>query len=85
MNKIIMAAMKSSEGLIMAGRRHDEISVLVYKIFNTHLSLNWENGFITNEGVFVNRTIAAEIAIKAKQVKKQDLTANILFSEDLLK
>lgn len=50
-----------------------------------HALLNWEQGFLTNKGRFVNRKEAMEIAKAQNQVIRLSGSPNsdILFSEDL--
>ena len=71
---IICAAIKRTDGIILAGRNHS------FLIQNSPKGTSKEQGFITSEARFVGRVVAAEIAYMAKQIKKP---TNLLFSEDI--
>lgn len=74
---ISCAAIKRSDGIIIAGRNHD----FIFK--NSPPGTCKENnqqGFITSKARFVGRTEAANIACAAKQIENP---IDILFSEDI--
>lgn len=77
METICCAAIKRTDGIILAGRNH--AFVIQYSPKGT-CKQNSQQGFITSEARFVGRSEAAEIAYKAKQIKKP---TNVLFSEDI--
>ena len=59
-----------------SGKRHNHI----IKDYPEIRFFTKEQGFITNEGKFVDRVEAAKIAFECGQIKKEK---RILFSEDL--
>jgi hypothetical protein len=78
-NKIIAAALLLEDNKIvsiMPPYRHNNILHLVYPIKVK------EQGFLLNNGIFVNRIEAAKIAIESKQIKKLKYGPE-LFTEDL--
>ena len=70
------AAVKRTDGIILAGRNH---GFIIQHSPKGTCKKNSEQGFLTSEGRFVGRIEAGEIAFKTGQVKKADL----LFSEDI--
>ncbi len=77
MEKINCAAIKRSDNIIIAGRNH--AFVFQHSPKDT-CGQNSEQGFITSNARFVDRTEAADIAFEAGQIKKP---TNVLFSEDI--
>lgn len=66
---------------LASGRgRHHEI---IFRHHSTAVLPEHEQGFLTNEGMFVGRKEALKIAMAAKQVKKKTGNPSELFSEDL--
>jgi hypothetical protein len=70
------------QGRMFTGRRHHDV---IHKIV---LELEvprvvGKQGFVTSEGVFVDREQAAKIALASGQVKKLQFHSRELFSEDL--
>ena len=66
-----------SEGIIYTGRRHNEI----YKKYPMK-TFNEVQGFVTEEGIFLNRIKAEDHARACGQLTKP-LIGSILTSEDL--
>ncbi len=62
---IIAAAIKTEDGIIFSGKRHQE---LIPKAIRAG-SENYLEGFLTNDGNFVTREEAAEIAFNAGQIE----------------
>lgn len=82
---IIEAAIKDHDGTIYTvprpGRHHHVIGIMVEAGRPTPIS--GEQGFLTNEGNFVDRIEAKKIAREAGQLLPTDRNLKILFSEDL--
>ena len=75
-------------GVVVKGHRHADIIETVYNLLGKRTVRfaedgvgEHEQGFVTNQNRYVNRTEAMVIALKAKQVKSNLSTE--LFSEDL--
>jgi len=64
--KIEFAALKYKER-VFTGKRHALIAEKIYEDFKIMLD-ETEQGFVTNNGRFVNRSEAAKIAFKAGQI-----------------
>lgn len=71
MKKVITAAIRAKSGALHRGLHHNEIEAKSGK---------GERGFVLDDGQFVNRSIAAKVAVAAGQVPKQ---IKILRSEQL--
>ena len=67
------------DGVIYTGKRHNEI-IEANKSILGHFGSDEVQGFVTDCGDFVNRQVAAEIAVYRGQVAKYVQT---LYSEDL--
>jgi hypothetical protein len=76
---IIAAAAILKNGVVYTGRRHGEIIAANYKVVG-HFKVEDTQGFVTDEGKFVNRQDAGIIAFNANQTKEHHQT---LYSEDL--
>lgn len=74
--KIKCAAIQAKSGQVFEGKSHAAIFISQPK----GLLKGAEQGFVTENGEFVDRYEAAEIAFKAGQTKKLE---SPLFSEDL--
>lgn len=74
---IVCAAIKRSDGIILAGRNHGYI--IQHSPYGT-CKASSIRGFLTSEGEFVGRSAAANIAFDSGQIKKP---TNQLFSEDI--
>ena len=74
--KIVAAAIKTETGDILIGRSHAEI----IRSQDYGVCKGGVQGFVTDDGTFVDRIEAAEIAFRAGQTKKQEA---ILMSEDI--
>jgi len=87
--KIISVAIKTADGLIhflpKPNRHADVVHALhkatEYKMSNLIIA-HGEQGFVTDEGTFVNRIEAGKIAINSGQIKKMEYPPT-LYSEDL--
>lgn len=79
--KIKCAAIRSKNGKIFEGRNHAICYQAMKQDGISRIDTrNCEQGFVTNEGNFVDRYKAAEIAFESGQTKKLE---SPLFSEDL--
>lgn len=79
--KIKQAAIRTQEGQIFEGRSHgDCYKALKEAGIDPQTSRKCDQGFVTEDGEFVDRKKAAEIAFKAGQTPK---LVTVLFSEDL--
>lgn len=83
METIILAAIKTGVNniatVLVPGRHHDIIHHLAKSGFKTPIT--GEQGFITNEGRFVDRVEAKRIVIESGQLIKTEFSR--LYSEDL--
>jgi hypothetical protein len=72
-------------GIVYIGRNHAVISQEIYQ--KTHQPADIEGseeGFITHESVFLNRTDAAIHALRCKQIEKLSYHRTKLYSEDFI-
>ena len=83
--RIVCAANRTSDGLIICGARHWD--TLMHAAFQRvrDYSDPIEQGFVDNFGVFYNRAAAFRIATAAEQIRHKtgNPNSNELFSEDL--
>jgi hypothetical protein len=75
---IVQAAIRK-DGKVYTGRRHHNILNSVVPFGSLK---NGEQGFVTDDGTFVNRIEAARIAIECGQIKELSHPP-YLYSEDL--
>lgn len=82
MNKeyITHAAIIANQGMIFLGKSHAECFHKAHFTGVKTSNAAGLQGFFTNKGRFVSRAFAADIALKAKQIKG---CSTCLFSEDL--
>ena len=84
----ILQLYKNRAGLltILTGRRHVDIlganAVLREGIIVSSIA-GGEQGFLTDDGSFLSREVAAEHVLKCGQIKKLKYSKTQLFSEDL--
>lgn len=78
----ITAAAIVQDGQMFTGRRHHEIISMIVRHMGIR-PVTGKQGFVTNEGRFVDRKEAARIALEAGQVKELKSGSGELFSEDL--
>ena len=86
-SKRIVAAAVSVDGVIISmeqPKRHGDILENLFFFFNVAENVEKQmiQGFLTNQGKFVNRKAAMRIAKRAGQVDKND-EGTTLISEDL--
>ena len=85
--KIVCAAIRLEDGLVISSARHyDTIMRAVCKQLEpTYGKAVWaaEQGFVDNQGRFLNRKTAYVVAMEADQISECKLTGQDLFSEDL--
>jgi hypothetical protein len=77
---IKLAALRTSEGKIYTGKRHAHIFPQEPK----GVLRCAEQGFITDDGIFVDRVTALRIAIENNQIIKKHGDPEILYSEDVI-
>lgn len=77
---MIVSSAILKDGVIYTGKRHNDILCDKNRPFG-FLKLA-EQGFITDQGIFLNRKEALQHAIDCGQLKKETVF-NYLFSEDL--
>lgn len=88
MKKIICAAVKTSDGLVHSLPKPNRHADIVYLLDKTKrysekiIIAEGEQGFITNDGEFVNRIEAGRLAMISGQVDELEFPPQ-LFSEDL--
>jgi hypothetical protein len=84
---VVCAAIKSSEGKIIAGARHYDSVMRPLAFPNHERKGEWiecEQGFIDQFGAFLSRTDAWKIAEANGQIKDLNVhSAGVLYSEDL--
>ncbi len=84
---VVCAAIRSSQGKIIAGARHYDSVMRPLAFPNDERKGEWincEQGFIDQFGVFMSREEAWTIAEAANQIKNiKAATVGCLFSEDL--
>ena len=85
--KIVCAAIRLEDGLVIAGMRHYDtiMRAVCTKLLLEYGQAIWaaEQGFIDNQGRFLNRKTAYVVAMEAGQIPECALTGQDLFSEDL--
>ena len=67
-------------GLVICGRRHHNIFVILKEAGLSKKGVVPEQGFLTSKDRFVHRSLAAHYAFSSGQIKEPK---NILFSEDI--
>jgi len=71
-------------GVVFTGRRHhDVISKIIAETGVKKVGGEHTQGFVTDDGKFVDREEAAKIALQRGQIKKLKFNSKELFSEDL--
>jgi len=84
--RLVCAAMKMDDGLIVPGVRHfsPDMRAVLERIYG---SVYWRHvvtqGFIDSHGNFLDRKEAADRALNTGQADRCDLRCGVLFSEDL--
>lgn len=63
--------------------RHHDVINHIYEQRQDGKMVTGEQGFLNNEGVFLDRKEALQIAIQANQLIRKTFPENELFSEDL--
>lgn len=63
--------------------RHHDVINRIYEQRQDGKMVTGEQGFLNNEGVFLDRKEALQIAIQADQLIRKTFPENELFSEDL--
>ena len=85
MTGIQAAAIRAPDGQVFSvprpGRHHDVISLMIEAGWLA--PIRGVQGFITDDGAFVDRTAALEIAKANGQIVQKHGSANLLFSEDM--
>lgn len=85
--KIVCAAIRLEDGLVIASMRHYDVIMraVCKKLLPEYGQAVWaaEQGFIDNQGCFLNRKTAYVVAMEAGQIPEDKLTGQDLFSEDL--
>jgi len=79
---MIKSAAIKQNGKIYTGRMHGEIIYDMVLIDGVKPPIDGEQGFITDDGKFVDRKEAAKIAFECGQTKKQ---LDFLYSDELIK
>jgi hypothetical protein len=86
MNRIVCAAMKMKDGLIVPGVRHfsPDMREVLRRIYGNgyHLKVE-EQGFIDTKGKFLNREEAWDVAKANDQIREEVSTPGTLYSENL--
>jgi len=85
--KIVSVALRLNNGLVISlsrPNRHCNILNNLYEIFPEYKQFKPEQGFLTNEGAFVDRFLAKALAIEFGQIKTPNTHLfSELISEDL--
>ena len=84
--KIVCAAMRNENGLIICGPRH--YHSVMYPILDIlGKKFKWEQGFVDQHGVFYNRQDAWKIAVENNQIFRRvggdEVKGGTLYSENL--
>ncbi|MEK6882298.1 MAG: hypothetical protein AABY22_21950 [Nanoarchaeota archaeon] len=69
-------------GVVWTGRRHHEIIKTIIETLDIK-RVDGEQGFVTNDGVFVDRQEGGRIALACGQIKNLKYHKTKLFSEDI--
>lgn len=86
---VVCAANRSNAGNVVLGARHHDkiMNDTIYAIFeDSAYGMKWEQGFIDQWGVFMDRKEALLVATAAGQIgvrRPKGNPADMLFSEDL--
>lgn len=83
MEKIIESALKYPDQTIYTGKRHSDCFQKAIESSQHSIQENPTQGFITNQGRFVDRKEARKIAIESHQCSIKTIKPNELLSEDL--
>ena len=81
MEKIFKSAIKQSNKVYVGKRHSDVIRIMVKDGFS--IPIKGIQGFVTEDGKFLNREESAKVALKNKQIKKLKFSKTKLYSEDL--
>ena len=86
--KILEAAIRHDPtNSIITGKNHCKCMCKWKELFPDMIgelkTRNIEEGFVTEDCRFVNRDIAAKIALESKQIEKLHYSSHELYSEDL--
>jgi len=72
------------EGCVYTGKRHhDCIARIIRETGAKKVERKWPQGFVTEDGEFVDRVEGGKIALAAGQITKLKYSLTLLFSEDL--
>jgi len=83
--KVTAAAIRDDDGKVWtlpAPARHHNILRHMYDSGKPGSFLDGQ-GFVLEDGTFVNRKVAAKLAVESGQIKKTEYVDGQLFSEDL--
>ena len=83
--RIVSVALRLNNGLIISlpkPHRHHNILNSLFDIFPEYKKFQPEQGFLTDEGLFLDRKTAKEVAIHFKQIENTHLRHELI-SEDL--
>jgi glycine cleavage system regulatory protein len=79
---MIKSAAILKNGIILTGHNHSEIIHQYYPTMGKFVGADTQ-GFINENGKFLNRKEAAKEALKCKQISKLKYSKTELFSEDI--
>lgn len=82
--RIKEAAILHTDGKVYTGRRHHNVIATIVKETGVkRVGTGSIQGFVTEDGEFVDREVAARIALACGQIEKLKYNPRELFSEDL--
>ncbi len=71
--------------MVVCGVRHfDALMVNVAEAIDPARIFDWEQGFVDNRGIYMDRKEALAVATAAGQIVQKHGTKDILFSEDFI-
>jgi len=71
------------EGKMYTGKRHHNCIATIVKETGKRVGAKWPQGFVTEDGEFVDRVKGGKIALAAGQIKELKYHRREMFSEDL--
>lgn len=81
--RVVCAVIRDANGQMVCGPRHFDHTMHSQVNGMMVYTLPWEQGFIDQHGVFMDRVEALRVATEAGQVLCKTGPSNLLFSEDI--
>ena len=86
---VVCAALRCPYGIVCGARHYDQLMIGQVRYWTEKYDLkksDWEQGFVDQNGVFMDRFEALSVAVEAQQIntrRRKTQPENRLFSEDL--